>query len=39
MIIVGSLILISSGYSSNQIGPAMGLFGTVAGYLIGRHDK
>ena len=39
MIIVGSLVLISSGYSSVQIGPVMGLFGTVAGYLIGKHDR
>lgn len=39
MIIIGSLILISSGYSSQQIAPAMGLFGTVAGYLIGRQDR
>lgn len=39
MIIVGALVLIASGYSENQIGPAMGLFGTVAGYLIGRQDK
>jgi hypothetical protein len=39
MIIVGALILIASGYSENQIGPAMGLFGTVAGYLIGRQDR
>lgn len=39
MIIVGALILIASGYSTDQIGPAMGLFGTVAGYLLGRQDK
>lgn len=39
MIIVGSLVLISSGYNKDQIGPAMGLFGTLAGYLIGRQDR
>ncbi len=39
MIIVGALVLIASGYSNNQIAPAMGLFGTVAGYLIGKQDR
>jgi len=36
LIIVGTLVLICAGYSNDQIAPAMGLFGTVAGYLLGR---
>ncbi|MEP1420283.1 MAG: hypothetical protein ABJK59_00750 [Erythrobacter sp.] len=38
MIVVGALVFVASGYSQNQIGPAMGLFGTVAGYLIGQQS-
>jgi len=36
LIIIGTLVLICAGYSNNQIAPAMGLFGTIAGYLLGR---
>ena len=36
LIVVGSLFLITAGYTNNQIAPAMGLFGTIAGYLIGK---
>ena len=36
LIIVGTMVLICAGYSNDQIAPAMGLFGTVAGYLLGR---
>jgi hypothetical protein len=36
VILVGSLFLITAGYSSTQISPISGLFGTVAGYLLGR---
>lgn len=37
-IIIGStLFLITAGYSNDQIAPAMGLFGTIAGYLLGRN--
>jgi small-conductance mechanosensitive channel len=39
LIIIGSLVLIASGYSNLQVAPVIGLFGTVAGYLIGRQDK
>jgi uncharacterized membrane protein YidH (DUF202 family) len=38
LIIIGTLILISSGFSSQQISPALGLFGTIAGYLLGRAE-
>jgi hypothetical protein len=30
------MVLICAGYSNDQIAPAMGLFGTLAGYLLGR---
>lgn len=36
LIIFGTLFFITAGFDSNQIAPAMGLFGTVAGYLLGR---
>ena len=38
LIIVGTIFIITAGFSSNQIAPAMGLFGTVAGYLLGRSQ-
>lgn len=37
IIIGATLFLITAGYSNNQIAPAMGLFGTIAGYLLGRN--
>jgi hypothetical protein len=36
LIIIGTLFFITAGFDSTQIAPAMGLFGTVAGYLLGR---
>ncbi|MFM6924736.1 MAG: hypothetical protein ACKOU7_04485 [Ferruginibacter sp.] len=36
LIITATLFLITAGYDNNQIAPAIGLFGTVAGYLLGR---
>ena len=38
LIIIGTLVLISSGYSNQQIAPALGLFGTIAGYPLGRSE-
>ncbi len=38
LIIIGTLVLISSGFTNEQIAPALGLFGTIAGYLLGRSD-
>jgi len=35
-IIFGTLILITAGYSNQQVAPAFGLFGTIVGYLLGR---
>jgi hypothetical protein len=40
LIILGTIVLICAGYSNDQIAPAVGLFGTLAGYLLGRRgDK
>ena len=36
LIVVGTLFLIAAGFGDKQIAPAMGLFGTLAGYLLGR---
>jgi hypothetical protein len=38
LIIIATLFIITAGFSSEQIAPAMGLFGTVAGYLLGRSQ-
>ena len=39
LIILGTLVLICAGYSNDQIAPAVGLFGTLAGYLLGRKGS
>lgn len=39
LIIIGTMVLICAGYSNDQIAPAMGLFGTLAGYLLGRRGN
>ena len=36
LIIIGTLFFVTAGFDSNHVAPAMGLFGTVAGYLLGR---
>ena len=36
IIIIGSLFLIVAGYTETQMGPVMGLLGTIAGYLLGK---
>lgn len=38
LIVTGTLFLITAGYNNNQIAPALGLFGTVAGYLLGKAN-
>lgn len=38
-IVISTLFIITAGYGSEQIAPAMGLFGTVAGYILGRSEK
>ena len=39
LVIVGTLFLISAGWSSDDIAPAIGLFGTVVGYLLGQKSN
>jgi hypothetical protein len=39
LIILGTILLICAGYSNDQIAPAVGLFGTLAGYLLGRKGS
>lgn len=39
MIVTSILVLITAGYSSNQIAPAMGLLGSIGGYLLGSATK
>jgi hypothetical protein len=38
-LIVGGLILVTAGYSNEQIAPAFGLLGTIAGYILGRMSR
>ncbi len=35
-VIISTLILVTVGYSNEQIAPAFGLFGTIVGYMLGR---
>ena len=39
LLVLGMLILIPIGYDHDQLSPAVGLFGTIAGYLLGKSDK
>lgn len=39
LILIGTLVLITAGFSSQDIAPALGLYGTIAGYLLGRIDR
>ncbi len=39
LIVTGTLFLVTMGYSANQIAPALGLLGTIAGYMLGRADR
>ena len=39
LIVVGTLFLITAGFGDKQIAPAMGLFGTLAGYLLGKASR
>ncbi|MEO3404944.1 hypothetical protein AAFN85_13645 [Mucilaginibacter sp. CAU 1740] len=36
LVIISTIYLITAGYNNNQIAPATGLLGTIAGYLLGR---
>jgi hypothetical protein len=39
LIITASLFLMTAGYGDTQIAPAFGLFGTVAGYVLGKSNE
>lgn len=39
LIVTGTLFLISAGFEAQQIAPGLGLFGTVAGYVLGRRSS
>lgn len=39
LIVVLAVFLIVAGYSDRQIAPDMGLFGTIAGYLLSKETK
>jgi hypothetical protein len=39
LIITGTLFLITAGYENAQINPALGLLGTIAGYLLGKSSN
>ncbi len=39
ILVFSSLLIVSSSYSTHQIAPVIGFFGTVAGYLLGRSER
>jgi energy-converting hydrogenase Eha subunit A len=39
LIIVGTLIIVTGGYTPQILAPILGFFGTVVGYLIGNKDR
>jgi hypothetical protein len=39
LILTATLFLITAGYDNNQIAPATGLLGTIAGYLLGKNNS
>lgn len=39
MIVIATLFALTAGFDNNQIAPAMGLFGTIAGYLLGKGES
>lgn len=39
LIIIGSIFLVVAGYTEQQMGPVMGLLGTIAGYLLGKSNN
>ena len=38
LIIIGTLVLIASGITNEQIASALGLFGTIVGHLLGKSE-
>lgn len=39
IVILGTLLVVSSSYAAEQIAPIVGLFGTIAGYVLGRGER
>jgi len=39
ILVFGTLLVVSSSYTTEQIAPVVGFFGTIAGYLLGRTEK
>jgi phosphate/sulfate permease len=39
LIIMSTLFSLTAGFDAEQIAPAVGLFGTIAGYLLGRSER
>ena len=39
LVIMGTVFFIVAGFDSEQIAPAIGLFGTIAGYMLGRTER
>jgi hypothetical protein len=39
ILVFGTLLVVSSSYSTDQIAPVVGFFGTIAGYLVGKSDR
>jgi len=39
LIITGAILLVTAGYSNEQMTPVIGLLGAIAGYLLGSVDK
>lgn len=38
ILVFGSLLVLSAGFGEEQLGPVIGFFGTIAGYILGRGD-
>lgn len=39
ILVFGTLLVVSSAYSTEQIAPIVGFFGTIAGYLMGKSER
>jgi hypothetical protein len=39
LIVSGTLFLVTLGYTAQQISPALGILGTIAGYMLGRSER
>jgi hypothetical protein len=39
ILVFGTLLVVSSAYTTAQIAPIVGFFGTIAGYLLGRTER